>query len=384
MVRSHLNYNYKPFNYLSILRDDISEDVLSERLSNVLKLNKGLLFSKGRYALYNSLRRLKLPSGSKIGVQPLNCNTVFDAIKESGYTPMFIDLNSGFNLNIQDLERKIKNISALIITHTFGLPANIKSIKSLVDDKIPIIEDCAHSFLSRYDKVATGGFFGQSIYSFGYAKFPNSLGLGYLIINGDQMQQFYSKSNIVKKNTFKIFLRSILFQFLNSQYIYSTFTQPIKSKLKYSPLAYSEGWDEERTINQNKINYLNAFLNNIDVYRKTQKDNVDLYSHSVGIDYTHGREADIDWNGFMFPLLVKDVDSLMQSAVRMNIPVGRHFVKSIKWINDYDYIDGECPNYERVIKSLVTFPSHYALNSNDVQRISCFLKNKVKIDDNRF
>ena len=87
-----------------------------------------------------------------VGVQPYTCSSVLTAIVAAGYQPLFIDINEQLTLDGDDLKRKLTQLNALIVTHTFGTPANIDQIKRLAGH-LPILEDCAHAFLSRYENV---------------------------------------------------------------------------------------------------------------------------------------------------------------------------------------------------------------------------------------
>ena len=115
--------------------------------------NNGRIFyvNHGRTGIRLALSALELPEGSRVGVQVFNCHTVFNAIKTAGYNPVFIDITDQFQIDIDDLKKKSNKIDALIITHLFGIPADIDKVYDILSD-IPVIEDCAHSFLSKYHK----------------------------------------------------------------------------------------------------------------------------------------------------------------------------------------------------------------------------------------
>ena len=80
-----------------------------------------------RTGLRIALSALGLPIGSKIGVAAYNCYTVMNAIIEAGYEIVFIDIDDNFHLDLNDLQHKKAKIDALIVTHFFGLPENIKA-----------------------------------------------------------------------------------------------------------------------------------------------------------------------------------------------------------------------------------------------------------------
>jgi perosamine synthetase len=112
--------------------------------------------SSGRASLYAILQSLQIPPGSLIGMPLFCCDIVPFTIRQAGFVPRFIDINlHDYNMSSSDLISKIGELSALIVVHMFGHPADIDEIRAGAG-AIPIIEDCAHSFLSQYRGQYTG------------------------------------------------------------------------------------------------------------------------------------------------------------------------------------------------------------------------------------
>jgi perosamine synthetase len=96
-------------------------------------------------------------------------------------TPILADINkTDFNIDLSSLE-SINNVKAVIIPHTFGVPANIDAFRKL---KIPIIEDCAQSFGSKISNLYTGCFGDVSVFSF-YASKYITTGQGGMVITAN-------------------------------------------------------------------------------------------------------------------------------------------------------------------------------------------------------
>jgi len=116
------------------------------------KLN-GVATSSGTAALYIALKILKIGNGDFVLCPSFTCTAVLNAIFMAGAKPVIADINdTDFNINLNSID-KLSNISAIMLPHTFGVPANIDEIKKL---KIPIIEDCAQSFGSKIGNTYTG------------------------------------------------------------------------------------------------------------------------------------------------------------------------------------------------------------------------------------
>jgi perosamine synthetase len=138
----------------------------------------GVLVNSGRAGILLALRALDLPSGSKIGVPLYCCPTVFEAITLAGHRPEFVDIElPNYGLSARTVAAKAPDLAALIVVHMFGLPTDVAAIQEVVGT-IPIIEDCAHAFGSRYHGGPVGASGVASVYSFGPGKWPSCGGGG--------------------------------------------------------------------------------------------------------------------------------------------------------------------------------------------------------------
>ena len=122
-----------------------------ERLRSALKqsfLGDVFLFSSGREALAALLRAMKLLNGEEVIVQAYTCVVVPNAIHAAGGVPVYADVDGDtLNLAVDDVERRITpHTRTVIAQHTFGIPADLKRLRTLCDErKIILIEDCAHT-----------------------------------------------------------------------------------------------------------------------------------------------------------------------------------------------------------------------------------------------
>lgn len=131
--------------------------------------------SSGTAALFLSLYSLNIKRGDEVIVPTYTCSAVLNAVFMTGAKPVVVDINKE-DLNISYLEtvKKInRRTKAIIITHTFGYPADMDKFLSL---KIPIIEDCAQALGAKYKKnmvgtlgkIATFSFFASKVMTTGY------------------------------------------------------------------------------------------------------------------------------------------------------------------------------------------------------------------------
>ena len=182
--RFNMDYNFKDFCYgvKSIFQKDNFD---LKPLESIFGKRTFLFTNSGRSALYVILRALNLPKGSKIGVPLYSCTVVFDAIVNAGHVPCFIDIDlDNYTMDPYDLEEKIDDLSAVVVIHTFGRPADMDEIRKVAGDK-PVIEDCAHSLLSEYKNRLTGTLGDAAFFSL--SKFISAGEGGMIILNNNDL-----------------------------------------------------------------------------------------------------------------------------------------------------------------------------------------------------
>lgn len=361
-----LNYNFSLKEYIVGLKGLFRKDLRIPELERLFK-NKNIFFlNHARSCLQLFLESLELPPGSKIGVQVFNCDTVFRSITNAGYQPSFIDINDNFNIDVNDLNSKLNEIKALIVTHTFGFPAEIKKIKNTCKN-IPIIEDCAHSFLSKVDDKLTGTFGDAAIFSYGNAKFPSIGEGGWVVINNNKyLNNFSDKYQLVPLQCIPLqilsSLKNLILNALHNRYIYKFITRPIK--IFFASKMDSTGKSDNRIFKPNKIylDILSRRLKQMDKYLVLQNNNAKVIINSLNSFKirTIEIEQNVEPNYFMIPVLHSDVHSVTEQFYKNGIEIGQHFNNSIGWSIQYGYKMGDCINAENLLDKYLTFPTYHS------------------------
>jgi dTDP-4-amino-4,6-dideoxygalactose transaminase len=110
----------------------------------------GILFFSARYALFHALRALGLGPGDHIVVPAYCCGTEIDPILAAGVGIEWCDVEASLEVTDPILEAlREKRSRAVLLTHYFGFDRLTEGlVASLRADRILLIEDCTHSFLS--------------------------------------------------------------------------------------------------------------------------------------------------------------------------------------------------------------------------------------------
>lgn len=148
--------------------------------------------NQGRSSLFMILKLLDIVEGDEVIVQSFICQVVIDAILEVGAIPVLADVNEyDYNISTEDITRLLSpRTKAVIVTHMFGNSCGLHPIMKIAMERgIYVIEDCAHSFGSKYRDKVLGSIGDISFFSFNFDK-PFSTGDGGMIcINNDRIME---------------------------------------------------------------------------------------------------------------------------------------------------------------------------------------------------
>ncbi|WP_169432954.1 DegT/DnrJ/EryC1/StrS family aminotransferase [Desulfotignum balticum] len=324
----------------------------------------------GLFLLLKSLNKGK--KNLRVGLQAFTCHTVFQSVKHANCDIVFLDINNDFTVDIRSLKENIQRIDVLIVTHTFGIPAELDEIKKMASHLI-IIEDCAHSLFSKYHEKLTGTFCDVSFFSFGYGKYP-SIGPGGMVVfnNTKLLKKFYDEyrklpsptKNDEIKNVFKNFIYSVSF----NSYLYGMITYPIGKKLDSKLDFIGKSLQENELCYNTNINIFNKKIRAFSVIEKKQRMNGLFVKNQLSDFYDLARIRPGN-NFYIFPLRHKNRDLITSKLFDKGFESGKHFAKAVEWAIGFGYEMGSCPNTEVIVNEIFTIPVHYNLCKNQLNEI---------------
>lgn len=316
-------------------------------------------YFRGRLALAEILKVFNL-SNKKVGVLGFTCVAVPQAILSIGAKPVWIDTNKNiFSMNLDDLKKKIKKIDALIVQHTFGFQENIARINSINKNKIPIIEDCCHSFFNNNFQFSDAKF-----YSFERGKLINLMLGGALKVKDRKIRSKLNKS--YKKNiinmpfsvSVKLFIMAIGYIFYRSQF--KTILRKIyyflcKKKIFIS--NYNEDYLDNVYLENFKITFFQKLIlkRKINDINKTKK--IVLYNKKK-INKIFNKKI----NGFVlkYPFLTNNKKKTLQKLKKSkleysdiyNSPIHPLKINNIYKIKKLNY--SSCYNAEKLAQKIIS------------------------------
>jgi perosamine synthetase len=137
-------------------------------------------YYRGRVAQSAILRALGVSRGDEVAIQAFTCSAVSEGVLSLGARPVYVDITpGGCTMDPDDLGAKLTpRTRAIIVQHTFGIPADLPRITSVASARgLPIVEDCAHAIGSTIGGREVGATGAAAFYSFEASK-PVFAGIG--------------------------------------------------------------------------------------------------------------------------------------------------------------------------------------------------------------
>lgn len=377
-----------------------SGTVKLERLfRNYFGFRNAFAFNSGRSSLMAILKAMDIKKDDEIIVQAFTCNALVNPITHLGARPIFIDIDDNLNMSIVDLRKKITSkTKAIVIQHTFGSPAEIDEIKKIcLENKVFLIEDCAHSLGAMYKGEFCGSFGDASFFSFGRDKIISSVYGGMVVVNNRSLVEKvldFQKSlkNPSSRWTFQQLLHPVLLNvfvlpiyslkigrilmalFINLNILSKAVTR--KENEGVLPDYFPKKLPSSLALLA--INQLKK-LENYNSHRKSIAKYYDVL-FSANFNPVFKIEENKDKVYLKYPLLVSDPKKIINILRRKNIYIndgwsGSPVVPPSTSLEKVCYSIGSCPKAEEVSKKIIMLPTHINVSEKDAKLIFDSLEN---------
>ncbi len=377
-------------------------------LSHEAKPLKVYLTNSGRSALYLILQSLDIKQGDDILIQAFTCNAVVNPILWSKANPVYVDIGDDYNIDANDLEKKItKNSKAIIVQHTFGIPAQIENIIKIArKHNLILIEDCAHSLGQELKGKKLGTFGDVSFFSFGRDKIISCVYGGAILVKNEELKIKSHLDNLYKnlkypkrlwilQQLLHPVLMSLILPFYNIPFknngIGKWFLVLLqKSRVLSKAISYKEKQGEKPNFFpsrlSNSLSYL-AFIQfkYLEQFNSHRRKLVNFYKKEL----KNSKFCAI--NPILYPLLrfpIKNSNAkqIMQKARKKGILLGDWYNIAVAPddtnLNKMKYQKGSCPNAERISNQIINLPTNPNLTTKQAQIIINFIIGNRVTDNN--
>lgn len=207
------DYNFNEFYKQKLNNPNFYLDCFSSDLKNFLDTEKKVcLLNSGTAALHLSLVASGVTKGDVVFCSNSTFIATVNSILYRNALPCFvdIDLNTG-NMNMKYLEVAIletiklgRTPKAIIVTHSYGVPADMDQLLKLkIKYNLIVIEDAAEALGAKYKNISCGTIADYGVLSFNSNKMNTSLGGGALLVKDEGVKNEIKKyANQYKLDTF--------------------------------------------------------------------------------------------------------------------------------------------------------------------------------------
>jgi len=360
-----------------------------------LRVRHAVSFNSGRSALMAILNSLDLHEGDEILLQSFTCNAAANPIIWSGLKPVYVDVDEKtFNIDVEDLEKKIRSKSrAVIVQHTFGLPAEMDEILEICQkNNLILIEDCAHSLGAEYNGKKVGTFGKVAFFSFSRDKVISSVYGGMVVTNDDKLaQKIKEYQGKIGYPSYFWIKQQLLHPILMNWLVLPTYSILGKYLLllfqRLKILSKAVHWKEKRgkkpgyfpkrMPNALAILALNQFKK-LERFNNHRKELSSFYRRELKELSSFELPPDLEQIYLRFTIKHPKAHEIIKKAWSNNLLIGDWYTSPIApydtKLDKMGYVSGSCPNAEKLAKETLNLPTHINISEKEAQEIINFLK----------
>jgi dTDP-4-amino-4,6-dideoxygalactose transaminase len=366
-----------------------------QKFQDYLGVSHAYSFNSGRASLMAIMYGLDFEPGSQVLLQAFTCNAAANPIRWSGLDPVFVDCDDNYNLSVSDLKKKITAKSrAVMVQHTFGLPADIDEIKKVCDERgLVLIEDCAHSLGAEYRGQKVGTFGKVAFFSFSRDKIISCVYGGMAVTDDKKIAE---RMAVFQKTcgypSHEWILQQLLHPVLMNKLVLPTYSIGGKYKLvalqKLHVLSKAIHWKEKRgrqpdhfpmrMPNAMAVLALNQFKK-LDEFNEHRQRIAQIYygalkSYKYVLPANPGDRKQVF---LRFAVRYDRAAKAIKKAWSENLLIGDWYRTPVDpfdtKLETVGYKKGSCPRAEKFAGKMVNLPTHINISENEAKKIIKFI-----------
>ncbi len=296
----------------------------------------------GLNALVLAFRALEIGKEDEVLVQGNTYIASVMGISMNGATPIFIEPDQHYNMDIDRIEEKINSkTKAILVTHLYGQASNMDEVVELCKKHdLYLVEDCAQSHGADFNGKRTGSF-GIGCFSFYPSKNLGCFGDGGAITTNDEKiaQKLKTLRNYGSEKRYH-----------NEVVGYNSRLDEIQAGLLRVKLSHMDELTKEREYIANK------YLNSID-------------NPKIKLPKTLEKATNV-WH--LFVVEVDDRENLQKYMNEMEIgtvihyPIPPHLSEAYKYLG---YKKGDFPITEKYAETIISLPLYIGMTEEEIEYV---------------
>lgn len=307
--------------------------------------------SSGTDALHVALEALDVRAGDGV-VLPVNTFiATAEAVSLTGATPVFVDCDRYYNMDMEKLEEVLKNqnsgrvkrIRAVIPVHLYGQPADMATITSLAEKyNLAIVEDACQAHLAEYKGRKIGNFGHFTAFSFYPGKNLGAYGEAGALITNDKT--LYDRARMIRQH-------GEVKRYHHTLIGHNYRMAAIQGAVLNSKLRYLEEWTEQRRTIADLYNGLLEGIGDIQIPDERADTYCVYHLYVIQTEKRNELQAHLKGKGI---------------GTGLHYPVPLHFQKAYK---NLGYRKGDFPMAEKAAMRILSLPMYPELSRAQMRYI---------------
>lgn len=317
-------------------------------------------------ALHLSMISLGIGPGDEVIVPTMTFCATVNSVLFTGATPVLVDCDmDSLNLTRELIEKKITDkTKAIVVVHMAGLPVDLDPILELAKEKgLPVIEDAAHAFESKYKNQYTGTIADIGCYSFYATKNLTTAEGGAFVTNNEEHFKIAAQASLhgMSVDAFKRFSKEGFKHYDVSMLGYKYNLTDIQSALG---IAHLKKINDYLEIREEIWHSYNEGFKDLPVITPSEM------PESFGDNSVHARHLYI--LRFDLAKLTQDRDYILNALQAEGIGCGIHY-KPVHEHSFYTetlgYKPSDFPHASQIGKELISLPLSPKMTQKDTQDV---------------
>ncbi|OGU70577.1 MAG: aminotransferase DegT [Ignavibacteria bacterium RBG_16_34_14] len=337
-----------------------------KEFEELLNVKHSIAITNCTAALHLALEILGIKKGDEVIVPSLTFVATVNVVRYVGAVPVFADITSFNDLSVDpdDIKARVtKKTKAIIPMHYGGFSCNMDDIKKIAEENnLFIIEDAAHAPLSDYKEKKIGTLGDIGCFSFFSNKNITTAEGGMLVTNSDN---FAKRARLKRSHG----MTAVSYDRAKG---YAT-------KYDVLELGYNYRMDDIRAaIGLAQLKKLNKDVKKREGLRRVYLSKLNDISKLI-IPY---KDFQHQSSNYIFPVILKDSNAGKRDLIRKKlaergIETSVHY-PAVHRFSIYKEFTSELPKTEYVADNEITLPLYYNLSEENIEKISCGLKDVLK------
>lgn len=175
--------------YSGYIAEGDSVVAFENQLASLLGNPYCITLNSGTAAIHIALKLIGIESGDEVISTALTAEPTNTTIALTGARVVFADVDKHTGLiQAESIEQRITNkTKAIVVVHYAGMVCDMNAINKLSEKyQIPVVEDAAHAFLSKYDNRYVGNNSPYTCFSFQAIKHLTTVDGGLLLLKNEK------------------------------------------------------------------------------------------------------------------------------------------------------------------------------------------------------